>query len=487
MPMRDPLRRRLVAAASTCALLAGAAPALADGLDVTTSAAADAPDRWTRLSGGAVLSLRPAPEVSTRVGVSAQTGDQPGGVLWPGAAPDPNRAWRDLGVDVQADWASERASLKLQLAGGLTDQPIAAASVGEVEGAQDRKARESAGLTAALRPLQAVSLSVTGRVASLDDQVQARADDAARMSLHTRDGSVDGAVHWAVAPALSLDAGARLSTTTVAWRQGAAAEEDYMAVQPRASATLSPAPGASWRVAVEHAVSPLDAGRFITLARADALSGPDRLAPDQEWRVQGEVVQALPAAGRLRLAVTQARTGSATELVRLPGDVEGPGSVRGGVRRQVDVALTLPLAPLGLAGFALETSGAWRDSQVQDPLTGGFRRASGEAPYEGRVALAQSLPVHNLRWGLDARTVGVQSWYGLQQVSTAAADQTLGAFVEYRPRAFTLRLQVDNLAGGERRWQDALYAGDRGTDAPYAVNRRTDGGPALGLSLKKAL
>ncbi len=472
------------------ALALGPAAARAQALDLNLTTGAEAPDGRAKLSGGAVISARPAPDLQAQVGLTLQAGDQPGSVIWPGASVATNRAWRDVGVDVQANWtANARASLKLQLAGGVKSQPIAPAALGETGGVENDRTEQRAGLVATLKPADAVSLNVSASVNSADDQLDgALAGDAARMLIRTRDGAVDSGLHWAVTPRLALDAGARVATTSVSWRENASAAEQYVAVQPRVAATVTLLPGVQWRVGLEHAVSPLDAAKFVTLARADeSLAGPDRLSPDQEWRLQGEWTQALPDAGKLRVALTQARVESATELVRLPGDVEGPGSVRGGDRRQLDLALSLPLKPIGLRSLALETSGVWRSSEVQDPLTGQMRRASGEAPYETRVAIAQTLPLRGLKWGLDARSVGPQSYYGLQQVSAAEADQTFGAFVEYRPSDLVLRLQLDNLAGGERRWQDVSYTGDRDLGAPSSVVRRTEGGPSVGISLKKSL
>jgi hypothetical protein len=484
---RPPLR----ALSTAAALVLAPAAARAQAVDLNLTTGAEAPDGRAKLSGGAVISARPAPDLQAQVGLTLAAGDQPGSVIWPGASVATNRAWRDVGVNVQADWTADpRASLKLQLAGGVKSQPIAPAALGEAGGVENDRTESRAGLVATLKPLDAVSLNVTASVNSADDQLDGAVpgESASRMLIRTRDGAVDSGLHWAVTPKLALDAGARLATTSVAWRENASAAEQYVAVQPRVAATVTPLPGVQWRVGLEHAVSPLDAAKFVTLARADdTLAGPDRLTPDQEWRLQGEWTQALPDAGKLRVALTQARVESATELVRLPGDVEGPGSVRGGDRRQLDLALSLPLKPLGLRSLARETSGVWRTSQVQDPLTGAMRRASGEAPYETRVAIAQTLPLKGLKWGLDTRSVGAQSYYGLQQVSEADADQTFGAFVEYRPSDLVLRLQLDNLAGGERRWQDVTYTGDRDLGAPSSVVRRTEGGPSVGISLKKSL
>lgn len=465
-----------------------ASVAQAQAVDVGLTTKAEAPDGRARLNGGVSLSARPVDDVSTKLDLSVGAGEAPGAVLWPGAAPAADRDWRDLGAALEAAWSADPAAvLKVQLAGGLKNQPLAVASAGETGGASNDRLEQSAGVTAALKPARGVDLQLSAKVDGADDQITA-SDAAARMLVKTRDGQVESRLHWAARPDLTVDAGARLSSTSVFWRESATAAQDYVAVQPDVAATYTLRPGSTWRLDVTHAVTPLDAARFVTLARTGGeVDGSTRLEPDQEWRLQGEWTQALPADGRLKLAVTRAHVESATELVRLKNDVEGPGSVPGGERSQVDLALTLPLKPLGLRAFALETSGSWRTSQVQDPLTGAYRRASGEAPYETRVALSQTLPLRGLKWGVDTRSVGPQSYYGLSQVTSADADQTLGAFVEYHPVDFTLRLQLDNLTGGERRWQDAYYAGDRDLGALSSVVRRTEGGPSFGLSLKKPL
>ena len=60
-------------------------------------------------------------------------------------------------------------------------------------------------------------------------------------------------------------------------------------------------------------------------------------------------------------------------------------------------------------------------------------------------------------------------------------------FVEYRPPAFALRLQVDGLAGADREYYDTYYDGTRASGRVVRTDQRTDGGPAFSLVLKKAL
>ena len=98
-----------------------------------------------------------------------------------------------------------------------------------------------------------------------------------------------------------------------------------------------------------------------------------------------------------------------------------------------------------------------------------------------------SLGRQGLRWGLNTRDQGAQSFYGLNQESSVTTARSLGAFVEYRPADFALRLQLDDLAGGERRWTDSYYLDGRDGGVLQRVDRREEGGPGFTFSLRRAL
>lgn len=146
-----------------------------------------------------------------------------------------------------------------------------------------------------------------------------------------------------------------------------------------------------------------------------------------------------------------------------------------------------PLALLGVRSVALQTRGVWRDLQITDPLTGQERRMSGETPYETSLALVHTLGKQGVTWGVNTRDQGGQSFYGVNQLSSVETARSLGAFVEYRPSAFAVRLQLDDLAGGERRWTDAYYVDGRDSGAVQRVDRRQEGGPGFTFSLRRAL
>ncbi len=473
----------VVARAQEGAWLQGEAGSLSLSTD------AQAPEGRARLGGSLAYVARPVPAVTTRLNLDLRTGDAADGVLWPGAAVDATRPWSDLGLGLKADWTpASNAGVSLGLTDRQFDRPITPATLGaEADAPRDTRSEQAAALTASLRPAPQLALTLGGEVRSASDAMDLAADSGGRALLKTRDGAVNAGVTWTVTPRLKLQAGGKLTSTEVAWVEGASAAQDFAAAQPSVGATLTPWVAGAVTVDLARAVTPLDAGKFVALARVSGGAAAAELRPDQEWRVQARYTQALPAAARLEVGVLEAQVQSSTELVRVAGGAEAPGSVAGGRRSEVDVAFQTPLALLGVRSVALQTRGVWRDSQITDPLTGQARRMSGETPYETNLALVHTLGKQGLTWGVSTRDQGGQSFYGVNQLSSVETERSLGAFVEYKPSTFAVRLQLDDLAGGDRRWTDAYYVDGRDTGAIQRIDRRQEGGPGFSFSLKRAL
>jgi hypothetical protein len=194
-------------------------------------------------------------------------------------------------------------------------------------------------------------------------------------------------------------------------------------------------------------------------------------------------------AGQLQLsaALTEARIDSATELGPVGPDLQAPISSPGGQRQELDLSLSTPLAALGLPSFTLKGSGAWRDSQVRDPFTREYRRASAESPETATLDLTQAGLAGGAKWGLEGRFGGDQSIYQMSQVTSVSVADSLGGFVEYNPGAFAVRLQVDGLYGGERTATDLYYNTTRAAGYVDRMDHRSEDGQAVKLVLSKAL
>jgi hypothetical protein len=483
----------LTGVTAVAAALAPAAAAAEDlvlqGAGGALAVSTQAQDKGGKPHVSGLISYRatPADGLTARVDVEANTGFAREGLVWSGAAHDQSRAVNDVGVRLHLDWkALEQAVFAVDAANRVTARPVTTSNAGrEADAPFDVRQDQNVNLSASLKPTAKITLSFAGRLRRFSDSLDLSNWGGGRHHFKTNESQASAGVAWAVMPQVKLEAGARLTETEAAWTDSASAVQSYPALLPSMSATLSPPQAGALNLSLSRVATPLDPAKFVAIAQTSAQNAGD-LRPDQEWRVAARWKLTLPAAARLELGLESATLESSTELMRVAGR-EAPGSVAGGRRTAMDVSVDLPLKSFGLPLATLQGRSAWRRSEIADPLTGTVRRRSGEAPHEASLALVQSLPEHRLAWGLSAREQGVRSYYGLNTLSAVETDPSLGAFVEYRPDTFVLRLQLDDIAGGARRWNATYFTDGRDLGAVSRLDHREDGGPGFSLRLKRPL
>jgi hypothetical protein len=133
-----------------------------------------------------------------------------------------------------------------------------------------------------------------------------------------------------------------------------------------------------------------------------------------------------------------------------------------GDRREVQTRLAAPLPLFGWTPFSLEAQATWRDSAVQDPITGVLGRMSGERPYDASFSMSHAIGA-DLRWGVTAKAAGPQVNLGPTEIANLSSTAGFGGFVQYQARPVTVRLSLDNLVGGDRSERDVIYGGLRDT------------------------
>jgi hypothetical protein len=487
----------LGAVAAACLPLRAHADSLSvvkgDGADLSISADASAPNGALRATSQVLIQPHIAPAVDTRLTLSLGTGERADGApVWAGVVPYAAFAWTHAGAALQTDWtAPAGVKLHLEASDDLRTQTFLGPDTLDARPMSLNDSR-GARLSATL-PAAAGFTFAMGAGAGEDDGAVDLVDDSAllrRVALRSAHSDLSSQLDWKITPTLSLQLSDRLESGSLSWG-GAGVPDGYVALQPKAMAVWKPMADAEWTLSFEHANSPLDPAKFAALAQtAESSSIPAataRLRPDETWRLRAAMSRKFRKTGAFSVAFTNADLRSSTELVRLAPGVQAPGSVTGGQRQQWDVALNLPLDLVGLDALSLQSSGLWRRSLIPDPITGVMRPPSGETPYEAKLGLVADLLDSDLRLGVQGQAVGPQSVYSLSRVDAVSVSPSLGAFVEFHPADFALRLQLDNLTGADRRYQSTQYSGARDGGAPEEIDRRVIGGPGFMLSFRRAL
>jgi hypothetical protein len=453
---------------------------------------------------GARLALEPygaAAKLGSRAEIAAQQGpldaslaaalERGGGRLNLGDTPASvvqiPSSWRSESVRFQARWAlSPDAEINVAAQNGERRAYNAMSLLGAAgDGQLTRDETRSAQIRA------------VARADRLEAQLGAE-EASAGFRVRTDDGSLDPSRHWLASQRLfatlawrptdrfSIEAGQAAQSFTVGWRGPETITSSGAYLSPNFAVALRPWRRTTWRFDAEQTLTPIQPQQFAASAQragADAGAAPQ---PDRGWRYGARLEQDLGGGARLAAGVSDWRMASVTELGPV-GVGEAPVSIGPGERQQLNVNLTAPLAPLGLAGTTLAGELTLRRSQVVDPFTGERRAFSGESPYRAQLRLSGALPAPDLSWSVVAQADGPQALHQMSQVTNLGATAGLGGAVSYGAGPVTLSLELENLVGGGREVTTYSYSGSRADAALADVIRRNDEARAVRISLKRPL
>jgi hypothetical protein len=127
----------------------------------------------------------------------------------------------------------------------------------------------------------------------------------------------------------------------------------------------------------------------------------------------------------------------------------------------VELSLRLPLKPL-LPGGTLTVAGAWRDTDVVDPLTLEHRQISDFMENDVKVELRQDLNAAKLAWGLNYQGYSHDSDFRSREIDTFRQLPRLDAFIETTWIADTkIRLVLQNVLDLAEERDRRFYTPDR--------------------------
>jgi len=300
---------------------------------------------------------------------------------------------------------------------------------------------------------------------------------------------------WRASDRLTLEAGARLETSTLTQSGDSALKKSFLYPKPRLLVAWAPGLRDQLRLALERRVGQLDFADFVSsssLTSNTVTAGNPDLEPDKAWRLSATWERRLPHDGALVLTVRHDAISDAVDCVPVVGPgyaFDAPGNIGDGRRTEIELNATLPLDTLHVRGGLVKATVIARHSRVTDPATRAARPISDEPSREGAIHFTQDLPAHHLRWGIDATLAKDKPEYRFDEVRHDKAAARYGLFAELQPApTWSLRLHADNLTDGKVTRRREQYAGPRGVAGLKRIETRTMAhGAFAGLTLRHSL
>lgn len=303
--------------------------------------------------------------------------------------------------------------------------------------------------------------------------------------LETGDTQISTGLSYRASPRVTLDGGVSVERQDADLDGTTTDHASFSYVKPKAGVTVTPWDGATVKAGAEHAVDPLNGANYMALANLSDRPQDLKIAPDHAWQYEASIDQKFGAAS-VSAGVTQGVSGTATELAPVSGG-QTPASVAMKSKQKATIAFTLPLEGFGLSDTQLQSQATWRRSLVRDPVTGQYRRASGEAPREASINLTKKLPgAADTKIGLSGQLGTRRDFYQVSQTTQMLTSPRLGAFVSYAPGPLSMNLSVDGLMGGAQQFTDTFYNGSRNGPAS-GTNTRKAGDAHISFSLSKKM
>lgn len=347
---------------------------------------------------------------------------------------------------------------------------------------QTLETKALSGDVVATMPVMPALDAKVGASASQSDTRNATLGSDNSTHLQTGDTQVSASLSYRATDKVTVNAGATVETQTANLDGSNANSATYSYVKPQAGVEVTPWHGATAKLGAEQAVEPINGANYMALANLSGRPQDLKIAPDRAWQTQASLEQKLGAAS-LSASIAQGANGSATELAPITGG-QTPASVALKKKQKATIALTLPLEPFGLSDTQLQSQATWRNSLVRDPVTGAYRRASGEAPREASVGLTKNLSAKDTKIGLTGNLGTTREFYQVGQTTAVRTEPGMGAFLSYTPGPMSMNLSVDGLVGGSQQYSDTFYEGSRNGPIASTANRKA-GNTHVSFSLSK--
>lgn len=287
---------------------------------------------------------------------------------------------------------------------------------------------------------------------------------------------------WAPRPAWNVEAGLGVEFSRIAQTGDAQKERSFVYVKPELTATWTLSARDQLRFTAERDVGQLSFGDFISSVNVrddTAQLGNPELEPERKWRLQADLERRFAETGVITLLIRHEWVEGVEDLVPIAtasGFSDGPGNLADGRRWRVQGGFTAPLDALGVAGGELSGSATYRETRVDDPVTGEPRRFRGDEDWRTSLNFRQDLADAGLSWGFGYYVQGVEDFYRVDTFDRITAPRgDLDLFAEtQRFAGLTARVSAElNLGEQERSrliWPVSRAQGDPQTRELRNVN-----------------
>lgn len=296
----------------------------------------------------------------------------------------------------------------------------------------------------------------------------------ANVLVEERRGEAFATSTWRIGPSLNLEAGVRLESSTISQSGDTRQSESFFFPKPRVVLTWSPTPTFQTRLRLEREVGQLDFTDFVAstnLAVGSVNAGNANLQPERDWVVEAAFDKRFWGDGDVVLTLAHEALQQAIDVIPVDG-LNAPGNIGDGRRDTVELAVTAPLAKLGMRGGQLKIDGKWLDSRVIDPTTGQARMITLDQPFTGSVVLTNDVPSLKSTWTVNVTNGFRWQEYRIDEVLAYRYATQVDLSWEYKPsKNLSILVQATNITNRARTRSSAAFAGLR-SDSPVLLNEQ---------------
>lgn len=299
---------------------------------------------------------------------------------------------------------------------------------------------------------------------------------------------------WVVTDRLTLEPAIVVEYSEIGQTGDAEATRTFTFPKPALAATYTLENDRQWRLSVERLIAQLNFEDFVSNVSAfedNVRSGNPELEPDQTWRFEVSYEQPIMSTGNLALTARYDAVEDVMGFIPITSSsgaiFDGPGNMGDGTRVRLSAEAAIPTDSAGIQNGRLDIGITYRDSEVEDPVTGETRVFAYEQPLNWNVEFRQDFPEQQWSYGFDYNQGTSNDFYFIDEWGTY--ERGTGDFDVYvetsRFLGVNLRFGADNIFGPDGRRTRNIYDGPRsnGIQTERYV-RNDDNGPVYYIQLK---